>query len=406
MLIDASFEWYLRNEASTSPMFILAELSEQDRKVEALLYALRLGIESGHSLENNLKLDDWGAIFIATVLSLRLNKLSFIEKLVEVIFDSPKQVNELYQAFAWQPPSQQQINSLLQSQASHVQPVVAAAFPSYLAPNIFAQCLLKSESSIVIPMLNYIGEQRLRSYIPYVVRYYSSPDENVQCAAACAGLLLGEGKALDVIKKFASYNNSLLRKALQWLFCFSPFQSHSGWLENIISMNLSPRIQALSIAYSGIVDYIPKLINIMDDINYAQVAGEAFSLLTGVNLIDNDLDDNAPKGEEPSGAEKRKMDSQYRDYEEDLPWPNVEKIWQWWVENEIKFSSSQCYLAGREINCNNLIEILSEGTQVQRHAAALALAKIQCDRPYFPCGIKAEKQFLLLIDYEDIKIAS
>ncbi len=115
----------------------------------------------------------------------------------------------------------------------------------------------------------------------------------------------------------------------------------------------------------------------MESRTTAQVAGESFSLLTGLDLVDNHLDEESPQRDEPSSVEKSEIYNEYRNYEELLPWPSVEKGTAWWADNSAMFHGDKGYLAGSEITLENLNEVLKIGTQTQRYAATLELARIK-----------------------------
>jgi uncharacterized protein (TIGR02270 family) len=111
----------------------------------------------------------------------------------------------------------------------------------------------------------------------------------------------------------------------------------------------------------------------------ARLAGEAFTMITGVDLAYYDLDQDAPTlsgdGESASLDEVLALT-----YESNLRWPSPEKIARWWQTNGARFSSGQRYLAGRHIDASSVRNVLVSGTQRQRAAAALELALMEPDR--------------------------
>ena len=134
----------------------------------------------------------------------------------------------------------------------------------------------------------------------------------------------------------------------------------------------------------------------MQDVNFAQVAGEAFSLLTGADIIEDNLDEEQPAGDEPTAAQKYDFDDQYRDYEEELPWPDTEKTQAWWTENSSRFRSGERYLSGLVINQKNIYQILFQGNQAQRRAAAFELTAADRNQTLIDTTIPVHHQLMLL----------
>ena len=395
LLNDTPFQWYLRNQAAGHSTYTLDELFEEDDKLESHLDALFIGLKSGGQADDQYNLDDTGMVFVLAVLALRLDSNALLQQCVDNVTSSEgeeqvEKAEELFLALQWQSPSDSQIRFLLTQKHPYISQAAIAAFPVAIEASVLEQWLTYQDKPIVLRLLEFIGCQTLKQYRDYVSHFFNAEDDDIRFKAACTALLLGDKTALDVIKPFAQSNNAKLRDALLWLFCFSEKQHIPIFVENVLAMDWSPRVQALCIAYSGLTDYIPRLFPLLNQVDVAQVAGEAFSLITGINLVDDDFDDIEPDGDEPSAAQKQQMDDQYCDYEEDLPWPHAEKIEQWWQLNNHKFDSSHQYFSGQTIKQDNLHCILKNGYQIERRIAALHLVAL--GQPYFLTHSKVSLQ--------------
>ena len=392
LLIDAPFHWYLRVQASHSPVYSLKELAEVDKKLEAFLDALKIGLEYEPTLESTLHFRDEGSVFVFSVVALRTSNDQLLKRSIDATQENSAYAEELYQAVLWEKPNAQQIDVLNEYEVPEIQQAIVATFPgNVLHEDIQAWLDLKTKP-IILRMLDYVGRHRLKRYETYIRQYYGSADKEIQYSAIVAGLLVEEESAIKGIRLYTKDNSPKLRQALQWLFSFVDKQEISNFIDNILSMKVSPRIQALSIAYSGVISLVPKLFEIMKDPNYAQVAGEAFSILTGIDITEENLDANTPEENEKTAKEKRTIDEQYREYEEDLPWPDLEKIKVWWSQHISDFDDAKYYLAGKEITLDNLSQIMQIGKQAQRAAAAIHLAKIQPTCPFVQTTLNTLKQ--------------
>jgi uncharacterized protein (TIGR02270 family) len=123
------------------------------------------------------------------------------------------------------------------------------------------------------------------------------------------------------------------------------------------------------------------LINMMTVPALARKAGEAFTNITGADLVEMELAGDEPEGFEAGPTEDPQDEFVEMDADEDLPWPDVNKIAQWWAVHKESFNPHQRYLLGQPISQQNLDHVLMYGKQTQRHAAALELALLSPGHP-------------------------
>ena len=135
-------------------------------------------------------------------------------------------------------------------------------------------------------------------------------------------------------------------------------------------------------------DGIDHLFEPMAGDDLKQAAGEAFTLLTGVELEAYQLDAKVPEdcedcglmaseddGEEPVPTAEALREKPFKTlWEEDLPYPDADACYLWWENHQNHFDVNQRYLAGLMINEENLLQILSTGNQRQRQLAAVYLS--------------------------------
>ena len=142
----------------------------------------------------------------------------------------------------------------------------------------------------------------------------------------------------------------------------------------------------------GDVRAMPTLFQCMADNSLARVAGEAFSLITGVDLAYEDMDTDWPEGFSAGPTEDPDDESVALDPDEDLPWPDVHEVSRWWAANEHAFPGGQRYLCGRPVSDAQCRQVLRDGYQRQRMAAAYELALMNPEEPLFDCAAPAFRQ--------------
>jgi uncharacterized protein (TIGR02270 family) len=141
---------------------------------------------------------------------------------------------------------------------------------------------------------------------------------------------------------------------------------------------------------------IPWLIEKMKTPDLAQVAGEAFSQITGVDLAYQDFEADVPEDYQAGPTENPEDEEVDLDQDEDLPWPDSQSITQWWSENQSNFPTGVRRLCGEAVNREQCLKILHDGYQRQRQAAAMELALFDQQQPLFNTSATAKRQFQLL----------
>jgi len=150
------------------------------------------------------------------------------------------------------------------------------------------------------------------------------------------------------------------------------------------------------IGFRGEVNYIPWLIDQMDNPEFSRLAGESFTLITGIDLAYDDLEMDQSEGFEAGPTEDAEDEDTDLDSDEDLPWPDSELIRQWWNDNSAKFDTSRRHLMGNTITHENCLSVLKDGMQRQRKAAAIELALMDAKTVLFETSAVGMRQQQLL----------
>ena len=166
----------------------------------------------------------------------------------------------------------------------------------------------------------------------------------------------------------------------------------NAWLREFAKL---PDRQRDLIRATGVIGdplYIPWLIERMADLPTARLAGEAFSMITGLDLAYRDLDRRPPADFQSGPNDDPEDENVELDEDENLPWPDQAKIGQWWTANRARFTVGTPYFLGAPKASADWLEALSDAFQRQRHAAALELAIRQPDKAMFEVRARGRLQ--------------
>ncbi len=140
------------------------------------------------------------------------------------------------------------------------------------------------------------------------------------------------------------------------------------------SLLASGRAGILAIAAAGTREQVPALIARMTDPALARAAGEAFTAITGCDLVRERLAAAAPAAGRESVSADPAVDDTALDDDEDLPWPDADRVAAWW-EAHAKGLPAGRLLAGRSVA--EARAVLAEGTQRLRWAACIELMRAE-----------------------------
>ncbi len=178
------------------------------------------------------------------------------------------------------------------------------------------------------------------------------------------------------------------RKTLQWFATArSPFAAAAStlaarrlapadaqaWIDQLAAQH--PRLAIQAAGAAGDPVRLPWLLERCADPALARAAGEAISLITGVDLAYLDLDGDQPAGFTPPGPTDDPADPNVEtDPDEYLAWPDAAKLSRW-LSNQ-SFPSGIRHLCGKPIDAAWCQQVLRDGYQRQRLAAAHELGAL------------------------------
>jgi uncharacterized protein (TIGR02270 family) len=385
---DAAFLWLLRDKAVIDPHYSLADLAHLDSRAVAHLDGLRLAGGSGlRSCSKLLHTADAGSIFAATVLVLEGDDGVRLSEIFEIVAQSSDAERGFVSALGWitAEHADKWISSMLQSNAPfHFRAGLAGlAIRRGDIESEVNRGLQSQNCPSIARSLRAIGETKHRSALPRLRVHLKSDDEPCRFWAAWSAVILGGRSIAESLKTFVNFNTSFANRAIQLAPRVLEPANARQWLRALAQDETTRRFALIGCGVTGDPLYIPTLISQMNVPEHARVAGEAFSMITGVDLAYEDLDTDWPEGFEAGPTEDPADENVDLDPDEDLPWPNQELIQKWWNEHGRAYQPGVRYLCGQPISRENCRRVLIEGFQRQRIAAALELALLNPDEPLF-----------------------
>jgi uncharacterized protein (TIGR02270 family) len=401
---EAAFLWILRSNAVHAPHYKLKDLTKLDGRVEAHLDGLRIaGAEGWRLCAEGLTFGEAGEVFAAAVLALESRDTAKIDQVLAVAEQFPDSVAGLVSALGWVEPHQLSgtVKELLSSPSSLCRRVgIAACAVHRVNPGQFLDNLLRAENvpiQLQARALRAVGELKRRDLIYDLRNWLRAKDDITRFWAAWAAVLLGDrGEALETLKAFVVTGSPFATRALPVVLRAIGAEASASWLKGLAQY---PELQRDVVIGTGVIGdprYVPWLIKRMEVPELARVAGESFSLITGVDIAYEDLDGDGPDGFEAGPSEEPEDENVALDPDENLPWPDPRKIHGWWETHKNRFQIGTRYLAGAPITESQCRNVLREGYQRQRAAAALELALMKPDAPLFEVRAPGWRQQRLL----------
>jgi uncharacterized protein (TIGR02270 family) len=225
----------------------------------------------------------------------------------------------------------------------------------------------------------------------------AEPEAEPQFAAAAAALLLGDrGAAVGALHRLALGPEGPDDHALDLLLKVSAQDLTRTLLQQLARQRGDARSLIRAIGVAGDPFYVPWLIRQMDEPALARLAGEAFSLITGLDLAYLDLDRDPPAGVGFGPNDDPNDDNVAMDEDDSLPWPDPARIAAWWQAHGSGFVAGGRYFMGEPPSSAHALKVLREGFQRQRSAAALYLCLLKPGTPLFNIAAPAWRQQRLL----------
>ncbi|WP_224360784.1 TIGR02270 family protein [Hyalangium versicolor] len=378
---EAAFLWSQWERALQSPAYDVLETAALEERLLAHLDGLVLGGEvvAGELLLPALEADDAGKISAAAFALLSGNGKRELEETLAV-FDGGDALQQNSVGRALGLSEREGLEAALRKRlkADDVALRVAAfqvlSFRGAISAEFRGEWLYRDDAGQVIAALqdaNPLSQDIVQSLLP---RLLVDPRPGVREAAIMAGLVSGASPAWKACRQVAKEGGEGRRQCLVTL-ALGRDEKDAEWLASLVN-NEEQRADVLwALGFSGQTVAAEACLQVMHDERVANLAGEAFSAITGlklegkyqlpppeeeeslVPLDDEDLDKDLVPGPEAS-----------------LPLPAADAVEGWWKQARKSFERGTRYLRGQKADEVELLDALRSEPMRRRPVHALDLS--------------------------------
>jgi len=397
---DVGFLWSQRATAVHDPRFDLASLRDLDLRVEARLDVLRQGGAAGREAIMAAVADGGGAgeLFAAAVLALEKDDRAWFGELLALGAPEPRLsrgvVSALGWTLGWVPHARQKasLSALLAEGAPPEQQRIGIAASAVCRhnPGAALDTALRAEDlRLKARAIKAAGELGRVDLVGALRGELTAEDEGCRFGAAHAAALLGDGAALEALRRFSREPGPFSERACALLGRRLDPEAGVKWLRLLGDSPASLRAAVAGAGALGAPALVPWLLDCMDAPKVARLAGGALSLITGVDLEREKLTGPEPPeaGEAPGDDEEIATDA-----DDGLPWPDAAAVRAWWARRESAFSPRVRYLWGKPVEPAGLDEVLCKGSQPARAGAAVEKCLRRPERGLFEVRARGDRQ--------------
>ena len=385
---NASFLWVLRSIAVDQPHYSLNDIRELDQRLNAQLDGLMTSIEQSWNIcLDALELKEPGEVFTAAILAFRSHDVNKIQVAVEVGLTNDETVKGLISALGWLPGKLVHgwIEKFMSSKdLKHKYLALAACSvrredPGEVLTRILQRDDCKQHEKLYSRALRLVGEIRRQDLMPELELASQSDQEDLKFWSSWSAILLGNRSAVTHLKPFIIKHGIHQQRAIDLGFRVLPIEQARHWIAELGKDSEQLRAVIKASRVLGDPHAVDWLISKMEEPAVSRLAAEAFSYITGIDLEQNALvQDNPSALDLNSGEDAEDVDISL-DEDENLPWPDQDKIKTIWINHGRNFIAGQRYFMGRHITIELLNDKLLNAHQRQRQAAAMELALIDPD---------------------------
>lgn len=397
---EAAFLWQQREAAVRAPDYDIDDIAEADDRVEAHLDGLRIGGEKSWETSMDLGWELAGEYFTAMSIAIRLSRADYADEILTAAEGNLEAARGIVSALGWVEPRLLNglVKNLLLSDAPYRRMIgIGACAVHRVHPRTHLFNALQSDDTALLARaLKAAGELGDIESLHQVKSHLEHPDNGCRFQAARTAVLLGDKSALRILSLFARSDNAYRRAAMNVVFRAMEPAAAQQFIKQLASDRSEVRYALIASGIQGDPVYLPALMRQFENEELARVAGEAFEMITGLNIFRESLE-IIPEIPDQAAAEDVGDDDD-EDLGEDLGLvvPDPEKMTPWYEKNKDRFVAGQRYLCGQPVSIESCRAILATGLQRQRQAAAIELVLAEPGRKLFETRAIGERQHRLL----------
>jgi len=399
---EAAFLWQQRDAAVRAPDYDIEDLAEADDRVEAHLDGLRIGGEKSWKASMDLGWELAGEYFTAMSIAIRLSRHDFVDELLAAAEGDGEATRGIVSALGWVEPRLLNglVKNLLLSDSPYRRMIgIGACAVHRVHPRTHLFNALQSDDSALLARaLKAAGELGDVESLHQVQSHLEHPDNGCRFQAARTAVLLGDRSALRILALFARSDNAYRRAAMNVVFRAMEPAAAQQFIKQLASDRSQLRYALIASGIQGDPVYLPALVRQFENEEVARVAGEAFEMITGLNMFRESLEviPELPDQSEQDASDDDDDDDEDLGEDLGLVVPDPAKMTPWYEKNKDRFAPGQRYLCGQPVSVENCGAVLSTGQQRQRQAAAIELVLAAPGKQLFETRAIGGRQHQLL----------
>lgn len=374
---DAGFLWLLRHRALTQAHYNRREQQSLDHRLETVLQALGTAPDAAWiPAYEAAKLGAAGEMFVASYLAFTCVAVDRIEAVLALAQSGKEHLGGLVSALGWLPADRVRpwVWSWIHSgEPAQEHLALCACSVRREDPREHLSRLLQNPANLsFVPLharaLRLIGELKRFDLLPYSQAARAAENPEIQFWSLWSGVLLGDTQAWSALQPLVMQPGPWQNAAVELAFRALPLDMGRAWISQM-AQDANLRSQAIrAVGVLGDSQALPWLVQQMRDSAVAQMAGEAFTWMSGIDLISAGLAMQA----QPAAVEDGLANA--------TPVPDVIAIEQLLPQVIQRMPRGARYFLGRILDEQHTREIYASGNQQQRSVAALELALMRSEQ--------------------------
>jgi len=300
---DASFLWMLRAVVIDQPHYTKAEIRELEERIDSQLNGLLTSATTGwNACAAGLDIAEAGEVFVATVIAFTTNNAARIQKVILAGLVSDENFKGLVSALGWLPDNiiNPWIKKLLLSKdLNHKYLALSACSVRRINPaeylnKIFSRDDCKQHVKLYIRALRLVGELKRIDLIPFLNEAAVSENDEIKFWAHWSLILLGNFEVASHLEDYIFQQGPLQLPAVNIAFRVLPIDQARTLISKLSNDKDYIRVIIKATGVLGDPHAINWLILKMRESALSRLAAESFTMITGFDLDQNNLERDIP----------------------------------------------------------------------------------------------------------------